>query len=190
MLEFLVILVAMVIMAKPRRRRPMGRYIRGNIFISIAGGTLAGNTGILGAANDAVIERSLLSSIVCRYTLSGLTLADDVGPVECGVAHGDYSLTEVEACLELATGWNENDLVSQEIAKRKVRRIGVFPSSGAGGPGDAAVLNDGKAIKTKLNWILNTGQTVNFWMYNHGTAAFSTTDPDLHVLGHANLWPK
>ncbi len=33
-----------------------------------------------------------------------------------------------------------------------------------------------------------TGQTVNLWVYNMGSAAFATTDPNVHVQGKANLF--
>ncbi len=166
----------------------MGKYIRGNIEIDIPGGTLAGTTGLIGATVDQVGERMLVSSVVATYSLSGWTGGDNIGPVMVGLAHHDYTLAEIEAYLEHQTSWNEGDLVSQEIANRKIRRIGVFES-----PGDVgadASLNDGKPVKTKLNWILVTGQGVNFWIYNQGSAAFATTDPNVHISGHANLWPR
>ncbi len=50
------------------------------------------------------------------------------------------------------------------------------------------VLNDGKPIKTKLNWILQEGQTLAFVGYNMGSVQVQTTTPDVRILGHANLW--
>ncbi len=192
MLEILVLAIAglaLLQMAKRRRRRRMGRYIRGNIDVDIAGGTLAGATAVLGATADQVVERAYLSSIVCQYSFAGFTGGDNIGPVSVGVAHGDYSLAEIEAYLEAATSWNEGDLVAREVSQRKIRRIGTFTTTAASA-GEANVLNDGKSIRTKLGWILNTGQGLNFWLYNQGSAAFATTDPNVHIWGHANLWPR
>ncbi len=190
MLEILVVMAAIyaiVMASKPRRRRSMGRYIRGNIDINQALGTLASQTGIL-AASQVVSERTLVSSIDCIYALAGMTAGDNIGPIEVGVAHSDYSLAEVEACLERTNSWKEEDKIAAELSSRLVRKIGVFevPST----TGESFTLNDGKSIKTKLNWILNAGQGLNFYFYNTGGQPLATTDSNGHVEGHANLWPR
>ncbi len=165
----------------------MGRYIKGNIDEDFALGTLAAQTGIV-EASPTVGERTLISSVDVVYSLAGMTAGDNIGPIEVGLAHSDYSLAEIEEFLELTSGWNEGDLVSREISNRKVRRIGVFDT-----PASAsldATLNDGKPIKTKLNWILNAGQGLQFFCYNTGGSPLATTDPNCHIVGHANLFPK
>ncbi len=185
-----VVLVALGGVAMARRgrsRRRMGRYLRGNLDVNVSLGTLAASTGILGAVSDTVEEMSLISSIVCQYALQGKTLADDQGPISVGVAHSDYTLAEIEAWIEQTTGWAMGDKVAQEISKRLIRKIGVFPEVANLG---TAVLNDGVPIKTKLNWLLTTGQNINFWFYNEGGVALATTNPNGHVVGHANLWPR
>ncbi len=193
MLGIVTVLTILIVMtmakARPKRRRRMGRYIRGNLLVTIAGGTLAGATAITVQTTDQVVERTLVSSIVARYSLSGYTGGDNIGPVEVGVAHGDYTLLEIEQYLESSLSWDEGDKITRERMKRQVRRIGVFEVA-AGSAGEASVLNDGKPIKTRLNWILNAAQGLQFWIYNQGTAAFATTDPDVRVSGHANLWPR
>ncbi len=165
----------------------MGRYIKGNIDLDFALGVLAPQDVVVQAVQDAVNERTLVSSIVCTYTLSGYTVVDNVGPIMVGVAHSDYVDAEIEAWIEQSTGWDEGDKIAREVAGRLIRKIGTIPmvTSLAASP-----LNDGKSIKTKLNWILNQGQNLKFWAYNHGSAAISGTDPDMHVDGHANLFPK
>ena len=166
----------------------MGRYIRGNIDLDFALGTLAAQDVVVSAVAGVVAERTLVSSIVATYAMQGYTVTDNVGPVVVGVAHSDYSDAEIEAWIEQQTGsWSEADLPAREVASRKIRRIGSFspPLSIA-----STALNDGKPMKTKLNWILNVGQNLKFWAYNQGSVAIGTTDPDVHVTGHANLWPR
>ncbi len=166
----------------------MGRYIRGNIDQDFALGTLAAQTGIRTALAATVTERTLVSSIENTYALQGFTVADNVGPIVFGVSHSDYSLAEIEAWIEQTTGaWAEGDKVAQEVSNRQIRRIGSFapPISVA-----TVGINDGKPVKTKLNWILNAGQTLAFWVYNQGSVAVGTTDPDMHTTGKANLWPR
>ncbi|MFQ0997901.1 hypothetical protein [Gilliamella sp. CG33] len=184
----IVLTIGMARKARPRRRRRMGRYIRGNIDLDLSLGTLASKTAVLDAT-EVVTEKALVSSIVATYSLSNMTAAADVGPIEVGVAHSDYSLAEIEGYLERTVSWSEGDLISKEISSRKVRRVGVFDFPSPSGSGSYS-LNDGKAIKTKLNWILTTGQGLNFWYYNQGTQALATTDPNGNIVGHANIWPR
>ncbi len=168
----------------------MGRYIRGNIDLDFALGTLAANTLIAQATQDQVGERTLVTSVIATYALSGFTVGDNIGPIEVGLAHSDYTAAEIEAFVERGSSWNEGDQIDREISSRKIRRIGVFQNDGASGDLSRAVLNDGKPIKTRLNWILNAGQGLDFWVYNTGGSAVGTTDPNCHVVGHANLFPK
>ena len=125
-----------------------------------------------------------MSSIDCDYSLSNFTIAANVGPIEIGVAHGDYTLAEIQAWSDLSTGWDEGNKGSQEIAKRLIRTIGVF--SGPEVTNAVSTFHE----KVKLNWILNQGLSLQFWFKNNGSAAISSTDPNVNVQGHANLWPR
>ncbi len=151
-------------------------------------GTLAARTLVSAPISDTVQERTLVSSVVTAWAISDFTSAAGTGPFAVGVAHSDYTDAEIEAVLENTGSWDEGDLVQQEVAKRKVRRIGVI-NTPDGAATKSFVLNDGDPIKTKLNWILTQGQTLRIWVYNLGDAAIATTDPDITVSGHANLWP-
>jgi len=192
MLEILVVMAVLAILMAKRGRgkRAMGPYIRGNIEEDFSIGTLAGNTGAVQGNTDAVNGRTWLSSIKAIWSLSGVTLADNTGPLEVGIAHGDYTLAEIVEWITLSTGWDAGNLVSREIANRKIRRVGVFDTIGAGGVGSNFVLNEGRPIHTKLGWMLEQDQTVDYWVFNHGSVAFGTTDPNVHILGHANLWSR
>ncbi len=192
MLEILVVMAAIAIGAvllvlAARKGRGMGRYIKGNIDLDFALGTLAPQDVVVAAIADAVVSRSIITSIECTYSLSGYTVVDNAGPIQVGVAHFDYSDAEIEEWIELVTGWDEGNLQSREVANRRIRSIGSIPmvTSLAASP-----LNDGRPIKTKLNWVVNPAQGLKFWAYNQGSAALATTDPDMHVTGHANIFPR
>ncbi len=178
------------LMARKRsqRRRRMGRYLRGTVDETTLLGTLAGSTLISDIYDNVVNERTLVSSHIGTWTLSDLTPGAGVGPILVGIAHSDYTNAEIEEVIEATASWNEGDLLAQERAKRKVRRIGIFDT--LDNAADSVVLNDGKPIKTKLNWILLQGQSLRFWAYNMGTGALATTDPRLQVQGHVNLFPR
>ncbi len=165
----------------------MGRYLRGAIEDNLTLGALASKDVVKDDLADTVNERTLVSSVVAAYSLAGWTLTTNDGPILIGIAHSDYTDAEIEEYLESTGSWDEGDLVQQEISKRKIRRIGIFeePDTDTG----SVTLNDGKPIKTKLNWILNQGQTLAVWAYNTGAGPI-TTGATVHTEGHANLFPR
>ncbi len=166
----------------------MGRYIRGSVDDTVSLTTLAATTVISEDFDNVVNERTLVSSIVATYAMANFTADAADGPIMVGIAHSDYTDGEIEEFIETIGGWDEGNKTAQEKMNRKIRRIGVFQS-----PATAAedvVLNDGKAIKTKLNWILLQGQTLSLWAYNMGSSALATTVPVVHAQGHCNLFPK
>ncbi len=179
--------LVLLLVGAARRRRRMGRYLRGNIDINLSVSTLAGATGLL-AATQVTDEKTLVSSVKCIYSLADVTPIVNNGPLQVGVAHSDYSLTEIEAWIEQTSSWTQGDKVAREISSRFIRSIGTWDVGEAAS--QAVVLNDGKPITTKLNWVLTTGQGLNFWVYNEGSAAYATTNPNAHIVGHANLWPR
>ncbi len=172
------------------RGKRMARYIRGQVDEELQLGTLAARTLVAQVFDEVVEERTLISSVVATYTLDQFTSGAGSGPIMVGLAHSDYSAAEIEEVIENTGSWTEGDKVSQEVAKRLVRIVGVFGSEGGAGATLKHTLRDGEKIKTKLNWILTTGQTLDLWAYNLGNAPLATTDPQVHVEGHANLWPR
>ncbi len=169
---------------KGGRRR---KYLKGNVDEKLSLGTLNASTLISDIFDETVNERTLISSLVASYSLDNLTAPQ--GPIEFGVAHSDYTDAEIEEFIENTGSWNEGSLVEQEIAKRKVRKIGTFAAESLAGTTDVP-FNDGKPVKTKLNWIVNQGQTLRIWAYNHSSSALATTVPLITMAGHCNLWPQ
>ncbi len=109
-----------------------------------------------------------LLSIKGLWALRDLTAGE--GPIMIGVAHSDYSITEIEEYLENETQLTRGDMVAtREIAKRLVRRVGVFA-----GDTSSESLNDGKPLKVRLNWAMAEGTTLTLWAYNLGGAPLTT----------------
>ncbi len=191
MIEIILMLILLVGAAKRKgsgRKRSMGAYLKGSIDESIDLGTLAANTLVAGDNSQVTTERTLVSSIKCTWAIDGMVAGQ--GPIVFGVAHSDYTDAEIEAVIENTGSWNAGDKVqSREIAKRLVRQIGIIVGVANSGTVDSR-WNQGRPMKTKLNWVLNTGQTIQYWAYNASDAALSTAVPDLLVNGHANLWLK
>ncbi len=191
MLEIVMILVTLLLLAKhPRKKRRFRRYLRGEIDLDNALGTLSAGTLLSATVGGSVIERTFVSSIVCSWALQGFTNIVGDGPVTVGVAHSDYTDAEIQEVITNAGSWTEGNQISQERSRRKVKIVGTFRQ-----PGDAAevaqtvVLNEGKLIKTKLNWILVTGQNLKLWAFNTGGSPL-TTGSTVFTMGHANLWPQ
>ncbi len=174
---------------KSGKKRPMGRYIRGNVDEEVNLSGLAAKDVVGAVFDETVNERTFCSSIDATYSMANFTPIANAGPVIVGVAHSDYSDAEIEEWIESTGQWNEGDLVaSREISRRLIRQVGTFQSPDAAT--DVVVLNDGKEIHTKLGWILNQGQTLRLWAFNSGAAAIATTTPNVGVNGHVNLWPR
>lgn len=189
MLEIMLLIGALftVLLAKHGKRRKFRRYIRGGIEEDLALGTLATKSLVAQAVSDVVTEKTWISSIKATWSLGDFTFAAGDGPILVGISHSDYTAAEIEAWVEQTTSWDEGDLVSQEVAKRKIRQVGTFSSGTIGLVGDQ-ILNDGKPITTKCGWMLTTGNNIDIWAYNQGSSALGT-GANVSVAGHANLWP-
>ncbi len=167
----------------------MGRYIRGGLDEVVPLGTLAAKDVLAVASAGIVTDTTLISSIVATWTLGGYTPVTDSGPIQFGVAHGDYTAAEIEEYLEDAGTWNEGNKIAKEVSGRLIRQIGVFDTPS--GPTVSVSWNEGRFTRTKLNWLLQTSDLLNLWVYNTGSVAVSgATGADVRCTGHANLWPK
>ncbi len=174
---------------KPVKRRRFRRYLRGDLNETLALGTLASRTLISADASEIVSEKTWISSVRATWAMQDFTPASGDGPIWVGIAHSDYTDAEIEAWIENAGSWAEGNLTAtREVGRRLIKAVGIFRT-----PADAlaaVVLNEGRPTTTKLNWLLLTGQTISFWAFNLGSSALATTDPQLRIEGHANLWPR
>ncbi len=128
---------------------------------------------------DTVSEKMWISSIEMTWAVDAATAGE--GPIIVYVAHSDYTDAEIDAYIELIANWDTGDLVAREQMRRFVRQIGVFPLIESN-----EVLNDGRPVRTKCGWMLETGQTLQFGAYTQGGALTGSTK--LHGLGKANAW--
>ncbi len=174
----------------PRKGRKYRKYLKGKIDVANVLGTLAANTLTSATVSGSVAERTYISSVDCAWSLADLTVVVDQGPITVGIAHSDYTDAEIEAFIENSGSWNEGNLTAQEVAGRKIRIVGTFSNEGvAAEAAQTAVLNDGEIIHTKCGWIQNVGTNIASWAYNTGAQPL-TTGANVHVIGHANLWPR
>ncbi len=119
-------------------------------------------------ADGALTSINLLTSSVNRecyvisvdtyWTIKGLAAGE--GPLEVGYAHSDLSVTEISEALSAEPG-SPGEIIEREQASRPVRFAGMFS-----GIGTNEVLNNGKAIRTKLGFTLDDAQNVLMYVAN------------------------
>ncbi len=166
---------------KPYRRKKTF-LLKGKVDKALTLGTLAASDVVKVNFNDSVDEEAWALSAELVWSLRDLTPGE--GPIIVGLAHSDYTDPEIEAFLEAAASWKRGNLTEQEIAKRKIRMVGIFPGEVA-----EEVLNDGRPIKTKLSFNLITAATVAMWAFNKSGAVL-TTGGIITAEGHVWLKPR
>ncbi len=176
MFEILIVAIAILFLAKHTGRRNGRRYNLRKVRITpeLALATLASDTAVTVTTTGTSDSQYRCISILATWALRGLTAGD--GPVTVGYAHGDYTVAEIKECLESTNAISQGDKIAGEKTNRLVRIVGTF---GTAGPG---ILNDGRPIKTRLNWAIMVGEQVNMFAFNEDTAAL-TTGSVLHCQG-------
>ncbi len=91
------------------------------------------------------------------FTTQNFTVGE--GPIEAGIAQGDYTAAEIEECLEANASWDRGDLKAKEEGRRMVRRMATFPLVTVD-----EISNDGKAMFQKLFWDVPNGETLALWI--------------------------
>lgn len=147
---------------------------------TISLGTLADQTAVKAtlatlASGGFIVAADLMWAI--RDVVSG------EGPIEVGVAHGDYSVTELKEALEASASADPGDLVAREHARRLLRKSGFFP-----GFSTEEVLNDGRVKRTKVRFALADGSTLAAYAYNRSGAALTVGAGEVVVMG--DLWVR
>lgn len=156
---------------RPKRQYRRRNSRRGGLYpkfeIANTLGTLANGALLSQDAAGNLQEKAFLVSVKATWNRRGGTVGE--GPIKVGVAHSDYSNAEIEEWIEDNTGWAEGNMISQEISSRKIRQVGVFSAETA----DES-LNDGRPIRTKCGWQLQTGDTLTVWAHNRSGGTLTT----------------
>ncbi len=175
MLELILIAIATLCLAN-RKPTPRRRYSLRQVRITpeIVLSTLASATAIVSVLTAASTSQYRAISVKATWTIRALT--GNEGPVTVGYAHSDYTVVEIKEALEASLSISPGDKVAQERTNRLVRIVGTF------GDADQAVLNDGRPIKTRLNWLITIGQSVNMFAFNDSGSAL-TTGSSVHLFG-------
>ncbi len=166
-------------MAKKPRRRGRFNLRRVRVSTELALLTLASDTALVGSLTGAAGGAYRVISSVMTWAITKGAAGE--GPITVGYAHSDYTVAEIKECLEAFASIDQGDKIAQERANRLIRVVGTISL----GAGNMSVLNDGRTVKTKLNWLINIGDSVNQFAFNESTGAL-TTGAVTNVQG--NLW--
>ncbi len=156
------------------------RLRRVRITPSLGLSTLATLTALTVAVTPAASSTYRCISIDTVWGSVGVVQTG--GPFTVGYAHSDYSVGEIKEAIEASAAIDVGNKVAMEQANRLVRIVGTMAFQSA----DEQALNDGRPIKTRLNWLMSIGQSVNAFVYNEGTVA--VTGATLKLTG--NMWVK
>ncbi len=123
-----------------------------------------------------------LLSVKLSYTWEDIAASVDDG-LEFGLAHSDYTAAEIEECLESQNSIDLGDKVAQEQANRLVRTVGRISGQTVSTPDAGGVqFNQGRPLKTKLNWKMSTGDTLALWIRN-GSGTVWTIGGSVQAIG-------
>ncbi len=163
----LIMAVAVIGMAKRRRRR----WNSNNQVVAIAaenGITTVIDQGVAALGlTIAADEEYRAISLNARWSIRDHTPGE--GPIMVGLSHGDYTAAEIKEFIEATGMMTRGNLIAHEQGNRRCRRIGTFAGVLA-----EETLNDGKPIRTKINWHIPVGKTLNSWAYNQSGATLTT----------------
>ncbi len=102
--QLFILVLLFTFVAKHKRKRSMKGYLKGNIDEGLALGALASRTLVGNVWDESPEQDTLISSIEVIWTLDNLRPPQ--GPILFGVAHSDYSDTEIEAVIENSGSWD------------------------------------------------------------------------------------
>lgn len=149
------------------------------IWLPIEGGvgllTLADGGVAAGSLHTAFTEDFFCVSARLTWALEDHTVGE--GPLHVGLAHGDYSTTEIDEALDVEVLGPE-DRIETERMRRWVRTAGTFNEQAT-----ASTLNDGKVIGTKCLFTISDGEALRVFAQNKSGAAL-TTGSRLNIRGH------
>ncbi len=157
--ELLLALVLVTLMAgKRRKRRYNANFGVIRVQNQLALLTLADQT-VLKITLAAVTQECYAISAHLLWGFRGGTSAN--GPVMLGMAHGDYSVTEIKECLEADTT-SQGTKIEQEQSRRQIRDVGYVPDLVQ----TNQRFNQGNIKKTKLGFNIEDGQSIDGFVYN------------------------
>ncbi len=148
----------------------------GRVTEALALGTRATGTVLAGVLFTNGPGRKYLISADLTWTWSEVT--DGNGPIDVGVAHGDYSVTEISEWFNSASFSQSDKIEREENARgRFIKQAGTISATARGGATaatNAGQLANGAVKRLKLGFLIEDGGTVNIWARNADAVLLAT----------------
>ncbi len=178
MLEiFLIMIVGILIpiaAARRRRRRRNPNFFMQHFVAQLPLGTLGSSTVVKQAVTAALETKQKMISVDCQFSIDNYTNTPLDGPLVVGFNHSDYTVGEVQEALDTPVS-NQGSRTEIERNRRWVRRVGTLVPIGINdGTIGSMVLRNGQPIRTKLNWVINDGDALEFFALNSGSSGLAT----------------
>ncbi len=158
---------------KHGRRARNANFVAIPVLSELSLGTLGDNI-VLKDALTSLAQDLFFISADLTWAIHGLTPTE--GPIQFGIAHGDYTVTEIKEAIEAAPT-SQSDKIALERSRRLVRKVGLFRGEVAN-----ESFNDGKIKRVRAKFMLTEGQEAAVWAYNTGGSAL-TTGSQIDVMG-------
>ncbi len=145
---------------------------------------VAGSVALDTLADDAVLSVDMTGSLGEDYFwlscdlnwfVRGLT-AGQGDPMTVGVAHSDYSDTEIREAVD-GTFTDPDELIEKEQTMRKVRKSAVMMPLDDDNDHtqlQGVPLFDGWSMRTKTRWSIGDGHAPSAWIWNRSGGALTT----------------
>ncbi len=156
---------------KSSKRRFNLRKVR--VESSLAVGALAASDVVVSPLTATSSNTYRVTSIKASYAVVDVPAIID-GAYQFGIAHSSYTAAQIEECIEATGAVDIGNLVSQEQANRLVREIGTISPTGQTTPGMEISYNEGRPVKTKLNWKIGIGDTLMLYVRNGSSVVYTT----------------
>lgn len=133
-------------------------------------GALANATGIIVGTKLAIVDDFRMLKSEVNSHITGLTTEQSTG-LELWLAHGDLTLSEVEAALELNGPLARGEVVDEATAQRPVFRAGMYVADGNASTAAIAWGENGSPLPVlKPRWTWPKTKSWNWIVYNRGVA--------------------
>ncbi len=153
--------------AKYSKKRNGKGFVAVRVNSTLTLGTLASNVAVVQALDGSVAVDKMFA-VSADILWGSLNATPGEGPIVVGLAHDDYSVTEIKEALE-ASNMDQSDKVAQEQARRLVRDAGIFPYILS-----EETLNQGRHIRTRLKFYVENGHGINAFAINRSGSTLTT----------------
>ncbi len=157
-----------------RRKRSNRNFVAIPFSVAVSLGTLGDGSVADLEALPTLTEDLFVMSVDMSASVEGLT-AGQLVPADVGYSHGDYSVTQVKEKLDVVlTG--PGSKLQQERVRRLIRKAGAMNAFDTSAKTESTMIgrNGSRIVRTKINFVIQSGKPLNVWIHNRSGAQLTT----------------